>query len=211
MNQARHYSLVHVNKQNADTINRMLDKAMEYIDVERGITTAENHHLLHQIADDLAELLRIGYLEEWYIVLNKTRLQQLCLLLPIAYNCTQWHHWKFEIQNPSTFSWKKLSNQREYFDWLEDELGIYHFNAWYSIEDIEATSRYGAALSKVYSKPILFRALPVKIVCGKSCMKSSTKFCRRFIPIEIGNFGDSMSFQMNFGNVLRIFDPIWKI
>jgi hypothetical protein len=44
-----------------------------------------------------------------------------------------WHPWKFESPAPKGF-WTDIQNQKKYFDWLGEQLGVKTMDDWYNVK-----------------------------------------------------------------------------
>jgi hypothetical protein len=122
------------------------------------------------LMDKLKKELNIQREEDWYSISSSTVEQKggeyvlrkyfdrsLPKALASLYPHYNWKPWMFG-QVPKEY-WDTIANQRKYFDWLEDELGIEKKEDWYKINRKEVQRRGGSWVLKKYYGDSLVRAL----------------------------------------------------
>jgi hypothetical protein len=109
--------------------------------------------------DDLAELLNISVIEDWYKV-STVQLDTAIgnthndvpaeNLLTNIFPHTNWQLWRFE--RVSSEFWKHKENQMEFIFWLEEQLNITSKDQWHriSISQIQAAGGYTLSSFDVY-------------------------------------------------------------
>lgn len=113
--------------------------------------------------EDIATELGVGELDGWYdvpmeavhkrggaIILDRYYSGSLIRALSAMYPNHRWLVWKF-AQVPRGF-WDNLHNQRAFFEWLGEEIGIKKLDDWHNVK-VDTVYRHGGAplLVKYYA------------------------------------------------------------
>jgi hypothetical protein len=67
----------------------------------------------------------------------------------------EWKPWKFRHFSVPHGYWDNLDNQKKYFNWLSNILGINKTSDWYSISRNDVISRGGATLLNKYGDSVI--------------------------------------------------------
>jgi hypothetical protein len=66
----------------------------------------------------------------------------VALAVSSVYPSHEWHVWKFS-QVPKGY-WEQLSNQRAYFEWLAQQIGVSSLGDWYGVTAATVHKHYGS-------------------------------------------------------------------
>jgi hypothetical protein len=114
--------------------------------------------------DKLAALFKINQQSDWYEVrgvefkrrkiwfVRKSFADSIYNTLQTLYSEFTWHPWLFK-HAPRKF-WRNQNNQRKYFEWLEEELGIENKEQWYTVKESEVMERGGSSLFILYHRSL---------------------------------------------------------
>jgi hypothetical protein len=119
--------------------------------------------------DWLAQHLGFKQMDDWYKIRKEemgviggnllAKYTSIVQLLRTVYPEHLWQIFKFK-QVPKGY-WQKFENQRDFLNWLADDLGFKSLDDWYKIGNQDINKKGGSNLLKQYEGPLvcIFRAV----------------------------------------------------
>lgn len=116
---------------------------VEWLNGELGINTLDDWYMV-----DLRDVMKMG----GSTLINSYYGGSLVKMLMALYPQHKWQLWRFE-KPPSGF-WDDVQNQKHFFEWLGQYLGIKSPDEWLNVDTITIANHGGAKLLKLYGNSL---------------------------------------------------------